>query len=208
MPRSYMSPEDIEKKSMEIIERKLDGLDCSFEQKEIIKRVVHTTVDVQFGKGLIFHPQAIKKDISAIKAGKDIITDVEMVKTGIRIKELKSFGNRIFCFLNDKEVLKRALDENLPRAPLAIRRAVSHLDGNIVVIGNAPTALFELVSLIKEKKVSPVLVIGIPVGFVGAAESKEALRNISAAYITNKGRKGGSTVACAIMNALIKLAIR
>ncbi|MEW5691703.1 MAG: precorrin-8X methylmutase [Candidatus Hydrogenedentota bacterium] len=208
MLKQFLSPKEIEKKSLKIIESKVGNLGVTREKKEIIMRVAHATADIEIAKGIIFHPQAIEKGILAIRTSRDIITDVEMVKAGIRIKELKNFGNRIFCFLNDEKVEKEAKDKNLPRARLAIRRAASHLDDNIVVIGNAPTALFELLSLIKEGKVSPALVIGTPVGFVGAAESKKALRKISVPYITNKSRKGGSAVACAIINAIIKLAIR
>jgi precorrin-8X/cobalt-precorrin-8 methylmutase len=208
MLKEFLSPKEIEKISFEIIERELGNLDVSKEEKEIIMRVAHATADPEFAKRVIFHPQAIEKGILALKSGRDIITDVEMVKAGIRIKELKEFGNKIFCFLNDKKVLDRAKDESLPCAVLAMRQAIPHINGNIVVIGNAPTALFELVRLIEEKKASPALVIGIPVGFVGASESKEALRNASIPYITNEGRRGGSAVACAIINALIKLAIR
>ena len=209
MSRTYMPPEDIEKKSMEIIEKEMGEIDCSFEQKQIIKRVIHTTVDVDFGRSLIFHPQAIEAGLRAIKSGKTIITDVHMVKAGIRAYDLKRFGNKILCFF-DKDKKSPEVDEaDIPRSVISMRKAEKFMDGSIIAIGNAPTALFELVDMIKAGKVRPALIIGIPVGFVGAAESKEELqgqKNIP--YITNSGRRGGSTVACAIVNALIKLAIR
>ena len=203
----FLSPEEIEKKSLKIVESELGNISVSGEEKEVIKRAAHATADVEFAKGIIFHPSAIGAGILAIESGSDIVTDVEMVKAGIRMKDLESFGNKILCFLNDEQVLKHAKLENIPRAVLAMRQAVPYINGNIVVIGNAPTALFELVNLIEQERVSPALIIGIPVGFVGAAESKNALRTVSVPYITNDGRKGGSAAACAIINALIKLAI-
>ena len=204
MGRIYMSPDDIERKSMEIIEKEMGEVICSFEQKQIIKRVIHTTVDVDFGKSLIFHPQAVEAGLEAIKSGKRIITDVHMVKAGIRAYDLTKFGNEILCFF-DKEK-KELNQENIPRAVLAMRKAEACLTDSIIAIGNAPTALFEVIAMIKNKQIKPLLIIGIPVGFVGASESKEELRQLDIPYITNKGRRGGSTIACAILNALIKLA--
>ena len=201
MSREYMAPEEIEKKSMSLIEEELGKLNCTFAEREIIKRVIHTTCDVEFGKGLIFHPQAVNAGLEAIRSGRRIITDVHMVKTGIRAYDLRAFGNQILCFFD-----REPGGSSLPRAVLAMRKAERYMDDSIVAIGNAPTALFEVVDLAKEEKVSPGLIIGIPVGFVGAAEAKEKLRQLDVPYITNKGRRGGSTVACAILNALIKLA--
>ena len=203
MGRIYMAPDDIEKKSMEIIEKEMGEVTCSFEQKQIIKRVIHTTVDADFGKSLIFHPKAGEIGLKAIRRGKRIITDVYMVKAGIRAYDLKQFGNEILCFF-DKEK-KEPNEENIPRAVLAMRKAKSYLTDSIIVIGNAPTALFEVIDMVKSKQVKPLLIVGIPVGFVGASEAKEELRQLDIPYITNKGRRGGSTVACAILNALIKL---
>ena len=204
MSREYMSPEDIEKKSMEIIEGELGALNCSFEEKQIIKRVIHTTVDVEFGRSLVFHPQVIATGLKAIKEGKRIVTDVHMVKAGIRSYDLKEFGNEILCFF-DKDK-REPNGQNIPRAVLAMRKAQRFMDSSIVAIGNAPTALFELIDMVKAGKIKPVLIIGIPVGFVGAAEAKEELKELEIPYITNTGCRGGSAVACAILNALIKLA--
>lgn len=204
MSREYMSPEDIEKKSMSIIEQELRDLRCPFEEKQIIKRVIHATVDVELGRSLVFHPQAIATGLRAIKEGKRIITDVHMVKAGIRSYDLKEFGNEILCFFDrDKN---EPNGENIPRAVIAMRRAQKFIDSSIIVIGNAPTALFELIDMVKTGKIEPVLIIGIPVGFVGAQEAKEELKGLEIPYITNTGCRGGSSVACAILNALIKLA--
>lgn len=204
MSRVYMSPDEIEKQSMAIIEKELGTLDCSFEEKEIIKRVVHTTVDVEFGRGLIFHPKAVGAAIEGIKQGKRIITDVHMVKAGIRAYDLKDSGNEILCFF-DKDKTEPNPD-NIPRAVLAMRKAKPYLNGSIVAIGNAPTALLELIDMIWEEDVRPHVIIGVPIGFVGAAESKLELQKQNIPYITNAGRKGGSTAACGILNAIIKLA--
>jgi precorrin-8X/cobalt-precorrin-8 methylmutase len=199
-----MSGDEIEKQSMAIIEKELGALNCSFEEKEIIKRVVHTTVDVEFGRGLIFHPKAVNAAIEGIKQGRRIITDVHMVKAGIRAYDLKDFGNEILCFF-DKDKTEPNPD-NIPRAVLAMRKAKPYLSGSIVVVGNAPTALLELIDMIWEDDIRPHVIIGVPIGFVGAAESKLELQKQGNPYITNSGRKGGSTAACGILNAIIKLA--
>ena len=204
MSRKYMSPDDIEEKSMAIIEDEMGELNCSFEKKQIIKRVIHTTVDVDFGKSLIFHAKAIDTGLRAIKKGKTIVTDVHMVKSGIRAYDLEKFDNNILCFF-DKDK-KEPNPDNIPRAVLAMRKAGESLNDSIVVIGNAPTALFELIDMIKAKKVTPCFIIGMPVGFVGAAEAKEELQQLDIPYITINGHRGGSTVATAILNALIKIA--
>ncbi len=203
MSRKYMKPDDIEKKSMEIIEKEMGDIECSFEQKQIIKRVIHTTVDIEFGKSLIFHPEAVEAGLEAVKSGANIITDVHMVKAGIRAYDLKKFGNEILCFFDkDKDESNK---EEIPRAVISMRKARGSMDKSIIAVGNAPTALFEVVDLVKAGSVKPALIIGIPVGFVGAAESKEELLELDIPYITNKGPRGGSTIAFGILNALIKL---
>lgn len=206
MNRLYMIPEEIEKESMAIIENDIRDIASSFEEREVIKRIIHTTVDVDFGKSTLFHPAAIKAGICAIKEGKSIVTDVNMVKAGIRDYELAPFKNEVLCFIT-KDKKSSDDDPNVPRAVHGIRRAIPCLDGGIVAVGNAPTALFEIIDLIKTGAIKPALVIGVPVGFVGAKEAKEELLTLDIPYITHRGRKGGSAVAAAIVNALIKLAI-
>lgn len=205
--RTFMAPDEIERKSMKIIEGELGNFACSYQERQVIKRIIHTTVDVEFGKATIFHPQAIEKGIEAIKSGKNIITDVHMVKAGIRAYELLEFSNKVLCFLEkDKNNILKG-QAGVPRAVTGIRKAVPYMNDSIVVIGNAPTALFEVIDLIKAGTVLPALVIGVPVGFVGAGESKQELLKLKIPYITHQGRKGGSAVASAIVNALIKLAV-
>jgi len=208
MEREYMRPEDIEKKSMLIVEDEMGPFECSYEMRQVIKRVAHATADVEFGKSIIFHPESLESGLFALREGRDIITDVAMVEVGIRKDGLKKFGNRVYCFLNDEMVIEMAKKDGIPRSALAMRLNRSLIDGSIIVIGNAPTALFEVVDLIVHCGVRPALVIGVPIGFVGAAESKELLRTVSVPYITNEGRRGGSAVAVSIMNALIKLAVK
>lgn len=207
MIKEYMSPEEIEKKSFQIIKEKLGTLDVPEGEIEIIMRVAHATTDIEFAQSLIFHPQAIKAGVSAIRSGKDIITDVEMVKVGIRAKDLTQFGGKVICLLNDNEVVQIAREKKITRAAVSMEKGVSLMEGAIIAIGNAPTALFELCKLIEEKKVKPALIVGIPIGFVGAEESKKKLRRFSVPFITNEGPKGGSAIAVSIVNALIKLAL-
>ncbi|HDN85153.1 MAG TPA: precorrin-8X methylmutase [Candidatus Aerophobetes bacterium] len=204
----YMSPEEIERKSFQIIKEKLGTPDVPEGEIEIIMRVAHATADIEFAQSLIFHPQAVKAGILAIKYGKNIITDVEMVKVGIRAKDLTQFGGKVICLLNDNEVVQIARKKKITRAAVSMEKGVSLMEGAIIAIGNAPTALLEVCELIKQGKIKPALIIGIPVGFVGAEESKKKLRRFSVPFITNEGPRGGSAIAVSIVNALIRLALK
>lgn len=202
--RVYMDPKEIEQTSMALIEQEIGQLNCLDKERAVIKRIIHTTVDVEFGKSTIFHPKAIEAGIEAIKAGKAIITDVNMVKAGIRQYELEKYGNEVLCFITKDK--NSSMDEpGVPRAVQGMRRAIPYMDGSIVAIGNAPTALFEVIDIVRAGKARPALIVGVPVGFVGAYDSKEELLTLDVPYITHKSRKGGSAVASAIVNALIKL---
>lgn len=200
------NPKLIEDKSFEIISRLLPDLKLPYAQKEVLKRVIHATTDLSYAQDLFFHPQAVKAGIKAIKEGRDVICDVSMVKAGINKKALRGFGGKVSCFINDRDVVKQASELKMARAILAMRKAAGFMNGAIVAIGNAPTALFELCDLVKKGKVKPALIIGVPVGFVGAVESKESLTGLRVPHITNSSTKGGSSVAAAITNALLKLA--
>ncbi len=201
-----MEQHEIERKSFEIIDSLLGKHNFTEKELAIVKRVIHTTGDLEFGKELIIYPAAIEIGVSAIKSGCNIVTDVNMVKAGIREKALNSFGGRLYCFVNDNEVIKKSADKKKTRSALGMQKAEHMLNKGIVAIGNAPTALFEIIRLIRDNGLRPALIVGVPVGFVDAAESKEELLNVNVPYITNKGRKGGSPVAVAIINALIILA--
>ncbi|TAN61039.1 precorrin-8X methylmutase [bacterium] len=198
----------IEGKSFEIIGGLLKkrGIHLSGARKAVITRVIHTSVDLGYAGDLLFSPGAIESGIRAIRQGKNIVVDSSMVKAGLNKNITASFKNRIICRIHDKDVIGKAEELNLTRAVAAMRKSQRETGGGIIAIGNAPTALFELCDLIKASKSKPALVVGIPVGFVGAAESKKALRALKIPYITNKSRKGGSTVAAAIVNALLILA--
>ena len=177
------------------------------DQVPIIERVVHTTADPEFAKLLVISDGAVEAGVSAIKAGAKIVTDVKMVKAGINEARLKKFGGKVYTYLNDERAVKLANSESLTRAAAAMRLAIKDgLDGGIVLIGNAPTAAFELAEQVKKGLVKPALIVAVPVGYVGAAESKEVIAKLPVPFIITKGRKGGSTIAVAVFNALLSMA--
>lgn len=177
------------------------------DQVPIIERVVHTTADPEFAKLLAISDDAVKAGVAAIKAGAKIVTDVKMVKAGINDARLKKFGGKVYTYMNDERAVKLANAESLTRAAAAMRLAIKDgLDGGIVLIGNAPTAAFELAEQVKKGLVKPALIVAVPVGYVGAAESKEVVAKLPIPFIVTKGRKGGSTIAVAVFNALLSMA--
>jgi precorrin-8X/cobalt-precorrin-8 methylmutase len=200
---SGLKPYEIEERSFEIIADEADLSDVPEEQKPIMKRVIHTTADFEFKSSLQFHPDAVKAGIEAIKAGKDILTDVEMVKTGINKKLLDKWGGKVICNINSAENTDDK--DKKTRSELGIEKALKE-NGNIgiIAIGNAPTALLKAIDLVNSE--SNITVVGVPVGFVKAIESKTLLAKQEFPYITNISRKGGSTVAVAIVNALLIMA--
>jgi len=176
-------------------------------QAPIFERVVHTTADPEFAKLLVISDGAVEAGVAAIKKGAKIVTDVKMIKAGINDARLKKFGCKISTYMNDERAVKIANAETITRSAAAMRLAIRDgLDGGIVLIGNAPTAAFELADQIKEGKVKPDLIVAVPVGFVGAAESKEVVAKLPIPYIIVRGRKGGSTIAVAIFNSLLSMA--
>jgi precorrin-8X/cobalt-precorrin-8 methylmutase len=173
----------------------------------IVERVVHTTADPEFAKLLVISDDAVKAGVAAIKAGAKVVSDVKMVKAGINEARIKKFGSQVQTYMNDCRVMELAKTEKLTRSAAAMRLAIKDgLDGGIVLIGNAPTAAFELAAQIKAGKVKPALIIAVPVGFVGAAESKEVVAKLPVPYVITRGRKGGSTIAVAVFNALLTIA--
>src|SRR5574338_349585 len=197
----------IEDESMEIIEREIGSHPYNGHQWQIVRRIIHSTADFDFaGKnGIISHKDAVCAGLDALKSGKNIIIDVNGIIGLLNKQNLKDFGNDVICDISNPDVVKEATKLNKTRAQTAMRIRAKEMDGAIVVIGNAPTALLEVIQMIKEKAAKPSLVIGIPVGFVCAAESKDELQTVDVPYITNKGRKGGSPCAAAIVNALYKI---
>lgn len=198
---------DIEKKSFEIIDSEVGKHDYNESQWAIVRRVIHATADFDFaGKGkIVFHENAIDSVFDAIKNKCTIVTDVDMVLAAINKKSLADLGLRTVCYISDSDLAEESRKTGRTRSELAMRLAAMDMDCGIVVIGNAPTALYEVITMVKEGVTRPALVVGIPVGFVSAAESKEELKNATVPFITNVGRKGGSPAASSIINAILLL---
>lgn len=193
----------IERESFRIIGAEMDEGGFSAMELSIVKRAIHSTADFDFQETMRFSPGAVSAGIDAIRNGRNIITDVRMVDAGITRARLKPFGVEVFCFSSDEDVARTSEREGVTKTAASMRKAARFMEGGIVAVGNAPTALVELLRLIREGAPMPALIVGVPVGFVGAEESKEELERSGCEYITAVGRKGGSTVAAAITNALI-----
>jgi len=193
---------EIEKRSFEIIASQMKKKTFPEQELPIVMRVIHATGDFDFEDNLRFHPEAIKAGIRALKDGKNILVDVNMVAAGINRRLLERWGGSIISTIS--EVGDQAVEEGKTRAEAAIEKAIDEKIG-IVAIGNAPTALLKTMELIDEGRFKPDLVIGAPVGFVNAEESKDALSKKPYPFITSLGRKGGSPVAVAIVNGILRL---
>jgi precorrin-8X/cobalt-precorrin-8 methylmutase len=196
-------PHEIEERSFEIITEELGDKTFPEEIGRIIKRIIHTTADFQYADITRISPTAIQSAKDAIAKGVNIVTDTQMSKSGINKVKLKKYGGDVHCFISDEDVALWAKEKGITRAMVSMEKAMEDENNQIFVIGNAPTALFELKRFIEEGRVKPALVVGVPVGFVGAAESKEALESLDVPYILTRGRKGGSTVAASIINAIL-----
>jgi precorrin-8X/cobalt-precorrin-8 methylmutase len=199
--------QSIEDKSMEIIENEIGPHSYNEYEWPIVRRVIHATADFDFARAnkIVFHKDAIKSGINALKRGCNIVVDVNGVIGGFNKDNLKQYGNKTICNISDLDIVNEAKKLNKTRAQTSMRMASSQIDSGIVAIGNAPTALVEVIQMIKEKVIRPALVVGIPVGFVCAVEAKDELQGLDVPYITNIGRKGGSPCASAIINALFKI---
>ena len=195
----------IEKQSFDIIESEIGKHNYTENQWTIVRRVIHATADFDFARAgrIIFSKDAIESAFLAFSKHSNIVTDVEMVLHGINKKSMSDIGLDGICMINDPKLKEISKKSNKTRSELAMRECASKIDKGIVIIGNAPTALYEVISMIKEKKISPLLVIGIPVGFVSAVESKMDLLKADVPFITNTGRKGGSSAASSIINSLM-----
>ncbi|GFZ99174.1 precorrin-8X methylmutase [Paenibacillus marchantiophytorum] len=203
-----VQPQEIEEKSFEMITEELGEHPYTAEQYPVVQRVIHASADFELGRSLVFHPRAIEAGIAAIRAGKIVVADVQMVQVGISKPRIEQFGGDVRVYISDKDVMEEAKRLNTTRAIISIRKAIKEADGGIYAIGNAPTALLELIRLVKEGIAKPGLIVGVPVGFVSAAESKDELAKLDIPFITNIGRKGGSPVAVAAVNALSIMAAR
>jgi precorrin-8X/cobalt-precorrin-8 methylmutase len=193
-------PAEIEKRSFDIIDEKLLQKGYAPGEHLIVRRIVHATADFEFADSMRLHPNAVEKGVAAIRAGKPVICDARMLQAG-----LTRLSGRVLCAINDEDVRQTAKENGMTRAATAMQKLSEHFDGAIIAIGNAPTALFKVMELVKTEGVKPALIVGIPVGFVGAAESKEALLESGLCYITNVGPRGGSPIVAAAVNALALL---
>lgn len=201
-----IGPQEIEAESFRMIEEELGPHAFDPATFKIVQRVIHATGDFSFAENLRFAEGAIDHGIAALRQGKNILTDVNMVATGISKPLLKKWQNRVLCNIAEETVAEKAKAAKTTRAEMAIEQGMLE-DIGIVAIGNAPTALLKILQMFAGKKAEDApLVIGVPVGFVNAAESKELLNRSNLPHITSLGRKGGSPVAAAIVNALIRLA--
>ena len=200
-----IKPMDIEKRSFEIISGILaeDGVTLDSENELIIKRVIHTTADFEYVKNLVFSEHAVAKGIEALKNGCDIVTDTQMAKSGISKTTLAKLGGEVHCFMSDEDVAAEAKARGVTRAAVSMEKAAKLEKPLIFAVGNAPTALIALDELIKEGRLAPKLIIGVPVGFVNVVESKELIIASGVPHIVARGHKGGSNVAAAIVNAML-----
>lgn len=197
-------PQEIEAKSFEIITSEL-GMEFSDSRvAAVVKRVIHTTADFEYAKLIEFSPSAIAKGLQALKSGASIYCDTQMIVSGVNKKFFGRFGGHLYNFVHDEDVQMQAKKRGVTRSTIAMEKALQNKEIKIFAIGNAPTALYTLLEKVEEGCPKPDLIIGVPVGFVGAAESKEELKKHNIPYILTSGRKGGSTVAVAIINALGK----
>lgn len=200
------APQAIEARSRMIIEQLIG--DLTFPEREILGRIIHATGDPALASCTEIHPEAVRAAGQVFTGGKKIIADVQMVKAGINSRQAEQLGLEIYCAVDDPEVVEKAREKELTRAMVALKALAGLIPGNLVVVGNAPTALRELIRLTESGEVRPALVVGTPVGFVGAAQAKKALTRLDVPYITVHGARGGSAVAVSIVNALLELHLR
>ncbi len=199
--------QSIEDASMQMIEDEIGKHSYNEKEWPIVRRVIHSTADFDFaGKNaIVFHKDAIHNGMDALRNGCSIVVDVNGVAGLLNKQNSKDFGNKIVCKISDSDVMELAKKQGKTRSQVSMRESLSDINGGVVVIGNAPTALLEVIDMVRKGIARPALVVGIPVGFICAAESKEELAKTDVAFITNKGRKGGSSSAAAIINAIYKL---
>lgn len=198
-----INPGDIEKRSFQIISEILGDRKFRPLHEPVIKRVIHTTADFDYTDILNISEDAVQKGMDAIKSGCNIVTDTKMAAAGINKKTLAKYSGQVLCYMDDEAIASEARERNITRASLCMDKAAGDKANKIFVIGNAPTALIRLCELIDAGEVSPELVIGVPVGFVNVIESKALLKRMNVPYIISEGRKGGSNVAAAIVNAML-----
>ena len=197
-----VKPMEIERRSFEIITAELKR-ELPEDTAPIIKRCIHTSADFDYADNLCFSEHVVERALAALKAGACIVTDTQMAKSGINKKALAKFGGEVYCFMSDEDVAQTARENGTTRATASMDKAAALHKPLIFAIGNAPTALVRLYELIREGKLRPELVIGVPVGFVNVVQSKELIMETDVPCIVARGRKGGSNIAACICNALL-----
>lgn len=209
MNLTFHTPSGIEGESMRIIQQELDGMGITLEPDcaDVVRRAIHTTADFDYAKNLVFTPGAASAGVAALRAGTPIVTDTNMARSGINQRACAQLGVERFCYMADPEVAQAAQANGTTRAVAAVDRWAQEHPNAIFAVGNAPTALLRMCELMEAGKLRPSLVIAVPVGFVNVVESKEAMlelcNKLDVPAIVAMGRKGGSTVAASICNALL-----
>jgi len=200
----------IEDASFAIIDAEAGAHGFAPAEWQVVRRVIHATADFEFASLMQLSPDAVRAGIAALQRGCPVVADVKMILAGLNEDRLAAYGCRTHCFISDEDVIAAARTANSTRAIEAMRKAhrAGLLDGAVVLVGNAPTALIECARLVREEGARPALVIGVPVGFVSAAESKEVAMGMPIPWIVSRGRKGGSPIAVAVLHALLLLSTR
>ena len=201
-----LAPGEIEKRSFAIIDAEAPEHSWPAEVWSVIRRMVHTTADFEYVTSVRLNAGGLGPGIEAIRQGQTVVTDTNMARMGMTARRLEPFGVRVECLVDHPDVVRLAAAEGRTRSTAAMDLAVTMYPEAIFAVGNAPTALFRLLEHIRSGRVKPSFVVGLPVGFVNAAESKAALLEFDLPYLTNVGRKGGSNVAASVINALAELA--
>lgn len=200
-----LRPEEIEKKSFEIIGAELDRMGITLEEDKapVIMRAIHTTADFDYAANLVFSAGAVTAFRDAVKNGVSIVTDTQMARAGINKTRLARYGGEAMCFMSDEDIAAKSRETGKTRAALSMDKAAGLNEDVIFAIGNAPTALIRLHELVREGLIAPKGIIAVPVGFVNVVMAKELILELPCPYIVARGRKGGSNVAAAIVNALL-----
>lgn len=199
----------IETGSFAVIDREVGEHNYPPDQWQVVRRVIHSTADFEFKELMAFHEKAIESGKAALRSGSSLLVDVKMISVGLNAERLGSYGCEVHSYISDEDVISTAKAKNSTRAIESVRKAhrLGQLAGSIVAVGNAPTALLEVCRFIREENVRPALIVGVPVGFISAAESKDAVMELDVPYIVARGRKGGSAIAVSIIHALLMLSV-
>lgn len=199
-----VNPQEIERRSFEIITEELGAVSFVPGTESIVKRCIHTSADFEYAKNLVFSEGAVRKAVAAIRNGASIVTDTQMGKAGINKKKLNEYGGKVYCFMADEDVISESARRGITRAAASMEKAAGLNEPLLFAIGNAPTALVRLYELITSGALKAEMVIGVPVGFVNVVPSKELILQLTKTpYIVARGRKGGSNIAACICNALL-----